>query len=323
MIIGLNDEEVLKSREKYGSNIIVSQKKNTLIKLFIESLGDPMIKILLIVLSIKIVFLFREFDWFETLGILIAIFLASFISTISEYGSNKAFEKLIERNNQVKTKVKRNDNLLLINTEELVVGDIVYLNSGDYIPADGIIIDGEVLVDESNINGESLETSKTRYIDIAKENNRLYKGSLITSNECIMQVEKVGINTMYGMIATELQGQNEDSPLRIRLKHLAQIISRIGYIGAFFVFFSYLFSALIIANNFNIVAINETIRNIPLMVNHLIYALTLCVTIIIVSVPEDCSGIRWQSRIRVLAYISLLGTIKYGSVFRCHYIKMT
>ena len=104
---GLTDEEVKVAREKYGSNEIKKVDNNTFLKLFIESLGDPMIKILLIVLAIKLVFLFADFNWFETLGILIAIFLASFISTISEYGSNKAFKKLLENNNQKTCKVKR------------------------------------------------------------------------------------------------------------------------------------------------------------------------------------------------------------------------
>ena len=92
--MGLNDKEVLELSKKYGSNEITRKKSNTFFKILLESLSDPIIKILLIALSIKIVFLFKNFDWYETLGIVIAIFLASFISSISEYGSNKAFERL-------------------------------------------------------------------------------------------------------------------------------------------------------------------------------------------------------------------------------------
>ena len=91
---GLSDNEVIKSRKKYGSNALTEVKKKTFFKLFLESLGDPIIKILLIALAIKVVFLFKDFDWFETLGILIAVFLASFISTISEYGSEETFKRL-------------------------------------------------------------------------------------------------------------------------------------------------------------------------------------------------------------------------------------
>ena len=105
---GLNDKQVIENRNKYGDNDIKRVKKNTFFSLLIESLSDPIIKILLIALVIKIVFLFKDFDWFETLGILIAIFLSSLISTISEYGSEKSFEKLQEESIKLKSKVKRN-----------------------------------------------------------------------------------------------------------------------------------------------------------------------------------------------------------------------
>lgn len=283
-MIGLTDEEVVKSRNKYGSNEIKKTNNNSFFKLLLESLGDPMIKILLIVLGIKVVFLFAEFDWFETLGILIAIFIASLISTISEYGSNKAFQKLLENNNQKMVKVKRNGKLCLISINDIVVSDIVYLNNGDYIPADGEIIDGSILIDESSINGESRETYKDS--KLSGEKRQVYKGTIVTSGECIVKVCSVGVNTLFGKIAKEVQEKSSDSPLRIRLKHLASIISKIGYVGAFLVFFSYLFSSIVIANNFNINLIIGCVSNVSLMIDYVIYALTLAVTIIIVSVPE-------------------------------------
>ena len=283
-IYGLTDEEVQESRNKYGSNEIKRTEKNTFLKLFIEALGDPMIKILLIVLAIKLVFLFADFNWFETLGILIAIFLASFISTISEYGSNKAFNKLLENNNQKMAKVKRNNNLKLINISEIVVGDIIYLNGGDYIPADGIILDGHILVDESSINGESKEIYKA--YNLNEDKRKLYKGTIVNSGECIIKITNVGENTLFGKIATEIQESSSESPLKMRLRNLASTISKIGYIGAFLVFFSYLFSVLVIANKFNLTLILETINNFPILLDYIIYALTLSVTIIIVAVPE-------------------------------------
>ena len=283
-MIGLTDEEVVKSRNKYGSNEIKKTNNNSFFKLLLESLGDPMIKILLIVLGIKVVFLFAEFDWFETLGILIAIFIASLISTISEYGSNKAFQKLLENNNQKMVKVKRNGKLCLISINDIVVSDIVYLSNGDYVPADGEIIDGSILIDESSINGESRETYKDS--KLSGEKRKVYKGTIVTSGECIVKVCSVGVNTLFGKIANEVQEKSSDSPLRIRLKHLASIISKIGYVGAFLVFFSYLFSSIVIANNFNINLIIGCVSNVSLMIDYVIYALTLAVTIIIVSVPE-------------------------------------
>ena len=276
---GLSNEEVVKSREKYGSNEVNVKNKNTFFRLLIESLGDPMIRILLIVLVIKLVFIFADESWFETLGIFIAIFFATLISTLSEYGSNKAFNRLFKENNIKECKVKRDNNLKIIKISEVVVGDIIYLNGGDYVPADGVLVDGEISLDEASISGESKDIQK-------KTNDKIFKGTTVTSGEAIMKVTLVGENTMHGAITMELSDVSENSPLKTRLTHLARIISTIGYIGAFLVFFSYLFSVIVIANKFNLSLIIKFVSNIPSLINHIIYAITLAVTIIVVSVPE-------------------------------------
>ena len=103
-----------------------------------------------------------------------------------------------------------------------------------------------------------------------------------------MKVTKVGTDTFYGKIALELQEKQPETPLKLRLRELAKFISKIGYIGAFLVFFSYLFKVVVINNNFNIEEIKLMITNFPLITGHILYALTLCVTIIIVAVPDDC-----------------------------------
>lgn len=276
---GLSTKEVEENRKKYGSNELIKVNTNSFFKLFIETLGDPIIKILLIALAIKIVFLFKNFDWYETLGIIIAIFLASFISSISEYGSEKAFKRMQEEASLIKCKVKRNNKVIEVNVIDVVVGDIILLSSGDKIPADGILIEGSINVDESLLNGESKEKNK-------KINDNVYMGSIISSGIGIMQVKKVGLNTYYGKIGQEIQEKQPESPLKIRLRGLANIISKIGYIGAFFVFFSYLFSVIVLNNNFDINLIKETIYDFNTMFNHVLYALTLAVTIIVVAVPE-------------------------------------
>ena len=281
---GLNNNEVINNRKKFGSNKITNDKTNSFISLLIESLGDPIIKILLIALAIKVVFLFKDFDWFETLGILIAIFVASFISTISEYGSEKAFNKLQEESSNM---VKRNRKITEISVDDVVKDDIVVLQSGDKVPADGVIVDGYVSVDESSINGESKEAHK----EAAKNKNinpknKLYRGTVIYSGEAILKVTEVGENTFYGKIASELKEKTGDSPLKIRLRTLAKIISTFGYIGAFLASFSYLFKVIVVDNGFHMPSIINTVTNLNQMINYLIYALTLSVTIIIVSVPE-------------------------------------
>lgn len=288
MYNGLTNEEVIESRKKYGSNELNKRKKDSFFKLLIGTLGDPIIKILLIALAIKTVFLFRNFDWYETIGIVIAILLASLISSISEYGSEQAFEKLQEEVSKINCKVIRNNKKIEIPVSEVVVGDIVSLETGDKIPADGLIIKGKVSVDESSLNGETKEAYKESALNINKptDKNRVYKGSVVYSNTALMRVVSVGDKTFYGKIALELQEKQPETPLKIRLRELAKFISKIGYIGAFLVFFSYLFKVIVINNNFNINQIIQMITNFPIITGHILYALTLCVTIIIVAVPE-------------------------------------
>ena len=285
---GLTQVEVEKNRKLYGNNSITDSEHNSFFKLLLESLGDPIIKILLVALAIKVVFLFKDFDYFETLGILIAIFLATLVSTISEYGSEAAFRRLQEESSKIKVKVIRDNILKEIPIEEVVVKDIVVLGSGDKIPADGYIIKGELSVDESSLNGEAKEAKK--YPPINSNNildkNKVMRGSVVYNGNAYMLVTEVGDKTIYGALAREVSEEPPTSPLKIRLTGLAKLISRLGYIGAALVTISYLFSVIVIDNNFDVNLILKTITDFHVMFNHLIYALTLSVTIIVVAVPE-------------------------------------
>ncbi len=279
MLNGLTDKEVIEQRKKYGSNEITRTKQKGIIRLFLESLGDPIIKILLIALGIKTMFLFHDFDWFETLGIIIAILIASLISTLSEYGSEAAFKKLQEDSQKLSCKVKRAGKIKQIPLEEVVVKDLVLLQTGDKIPADGLIREGAVLVDESSMNGEAKEIEK-------KVGEKLFRGTVIYAEEAYMEVTEVGDHTFYGKMSKELQEEGQESPLKIRLRELAKFISKIGYVSAILVAISYLFTEIIVANSFHLEKILQTITDIPQMMNLGIYALTLSVTIIVVAVPE-------------------------------------
>ena len=283
---GLTEEEVKQSKEKYGTNQITTIQQTKFMGKLLETLGDPIIRILLIALGIKVVFLIKDFDWYETVGIVIAIFIASFISTISEYGSEQAFIKLQEESSKIKCRVRRNKKIQEISIDDVVVGDYILLESGDKIPADGIIIDGEISVDESSINGETKEAYKQPIKDIVTEKNQVYRGTVVYSNQATMIAKKIGNETLYGKLAAELLETGPESPLKIRLRGLAQIISKIGYVGAFLVSISYLFSVIFIANHFQMDLILSTITNFPIMIGHILYALTLSVTIIVVAVPE-------------------------------------
>ncbi len=286
---GLTSREVEEQRKKYGSNSISIKKSNKFINILITSLSDPIIKILLIALAIKVIFLFSSFDWYETIGIVIAIFVASFISSISEYGSEKAFIKLQEEASKIKCRVKRDGKLEEISIDDVVVGDIISLEVGDKIPADGYLVSGELTVDESSLNGEAKEIYKES-VDLWKntinDKNRVFRGTVVYSNSAYMKATEVGEDTLFGKITHELKESQPPSPLKVRLSALAKVISRIGYVGAFLVSFSYLFSVIVINNNFNIELIRETIMNFPLITSYILYALTLSVTIIVVAVPE-------------------------------------
>lgn len=278
-IKGLTKEEVLNNRKLYGSNKITEKKKTTILSLIIESLNDPIIKILLIALGIKILFFINDSDIYETIGIIIAIILATVISSLSEYGSEKAFQKLSNTTNNILVKAYRNNLITNIKIEEIVVNDYIYLESGDKIPADGILYTGNISVDESMLSGETKEQNKTSM-------SPLYRGSVITNGSGVLLVKKVGNNTYYGKIAKDIQEKTPTSPLKNRLRVLASFISKIGYICAFLVILSYLFNVIVVKNNFDINRIKTMLTSFNTLVPHLLYSLTLGITIIVVAVPE-------------------------------------
>ncbi len=278
---GLTLKEVKEARYKYGSNELNKAPHRSFGRLLLDSFGDPIIKILLIALAIRTLFLLSNFDWYETVGVAISILLASFISTISEYGSEAAFKRLQEEASKLKCKVYRNYILKEIYINEVVKNDLILIQAGDKIPADGLLISGSIAVDESPLSGESKEINKN-----VIDNNKLFRGSIISAGEGKMLVTAVGNNTVYGHLAVELQDEQRDSPLKTKLHTLAKVISKIGYIGAFLVVSAHLFNVLFIQYHFDFLIINKIIRQPPLMLSHLLYAITLAVTVIIVAVPE-------------------------------------
>ncbi len=276
---GLTNEEVLEKRKKYGDNKISDYKKQSLLELFITSLGDPIIKILLIALGIKVILFLDNFDFFETIGIVIAILVASIISTVSEYGSEKSFEKLMKESSKLKCRVIRNSKIEEVFFDEIVKDDLVLLDAGDKVPADGIIIDGSINIDESSINGESLAKYK-------EKNAHLYRGTIVINGTAILKIVDIGFNTIYGKLATELKNKKSDTPLKIRLSDLATSISKIGSFLAIVVAISYLISVLVLKNSFNADLIWSDIKNYKYLIGQILYSLTLAVTVIIVAVPE-------------------------------------
>ena len=235
---GLNDKEVKRSRAEHGENVLSTTKKRSFFNQFAMNMGDPVIRILLCALVLNILFLFRNSDIYETVGIGISVFLATFISTISEYGSEAAFEKLRAESEKSVYRVRRDGKVREIKSEEIVVGDVILLAAGERIPCDCVIVSGNVAVDQSPMTGESKEVNKFPNPDTARGNysldpsqsHALLGGCTIVSGECEAVAASVGDKTFLGGISLEVQMPTRESPLKIRLTALAKTISRIGYV---------------------------------------------------------------------------------------------
>ena len=287
---GLTDQQVLLSRKEHGANALTHKKRDSFFRQYLSNFGDPIIKVLLIALGINVLFLFRNHDWYESAGIAVAVFLATFVSTLSEYGSESAFEKLQEEAGRIFCRVRRDGKLLCVPIEEIVVGDLVLLQSGERIPADGILIDGRLRVDQSALNGESEETVK-----FANQNENdltlsgtssLFRGSVVCSGNGTMRIVKVGDQTIYGQVADELQEETRESPLKIRLAGLAKTLSRIGFVAAGVVGLADLFNSLVIQNGYSLPMITAACSDIGSLVSHVLHAITLAITVVVVAVPE-------------------------------------
>ena len=290
---GLTAAEVQRSREQHGSNQLTQKKRNGFFRQFLASFGDPIIKILLAALAINVIFLFRHFDWFESAGIAIAIFLATFVSTLSEYGSESAFNKLQEDASHIQCRVRRAAGVSSLPIADIVVGDLVLLQAGERIPADGILISGRLSVDQSALNGETKEAEKTPGGEEGRHgdgdllsHNQLFRGTVVCAGEGVMLVRRVGDATFYGGLAREIQEETRESPLKVRLAGLARTISRLGYIAAGLVAGADLFHSIIIDNAMDWARIAAMFTQPALIFGHILHALTLAITVVVVAVPE-------------------------------------
>ncbi len=287
---GLTDKEVVHSRSRYGSNELKKESAYGFFHQFIANFGDPIIKILLVVLLINIVFLFRHQHWYETIGIAVAILLATLVSTLSEYGSESAFAKLQEEASRVYSVVRRNGKTVEIPIGDIVVGDIVLLSAGDPIPADGKLIKGALTVDQSALNGESHEVEKNTYSQTEGEpflnTNLLFRGSVVCSGKGELQVTQVGEKTYYGNLSREVQDKTRESPLKFRLADLSQKLSKFGFFAGGCVAVSDLFHTLIMESNYHWPSVVSILTSPPQLFAHLFHALLLALSVVVVAVPE-------------------------------------
>ena len=151
--MGLTDGEVERSRRENGTNALGKRRRRGFVRQFLSAFSDPIIKILCAALAINILFSLRSQGWFETAGIALSIFMASLVSTLSEYGSESAFIRLQEEASRSSARLMRSGRLTECPSDDIVVGDIVLLQAGDRIPADGVLLSGELGGDAAKFSG--------------------------------------------------------------------------------------------------------------------------------------------------------------------------
>ncbi len=302
----LTAAEAEASRRTHGSNALSVRRRKSFFRQFLSNLGDPVIRILLFALGLNLLFISKGGDWFETAGIALAVFLATLISTLSEYGSETAFARLSAASADTACRVKRrsdtagseNNAICEIPLEDIVVGDIVVLGAGEMIPADGILLTGGLQVDQSAMTGESREIEKKPAL--AGERNgespadppspadgsALFRGCVILSGSGEMLVTHVGDSTFLGAISEEVQMDTRESPLKIRLSKLAGQISRLGYVAAALVAVVFLLGAFLLDSGFDTGIILAKLSDWRYVWQQCFHALTLGLTVLVVAVPE-------------------------------------
>lgn len=300
---GLSDKEAAESKQKYGDNSMTEQASESFWDKLKGNLGDPMIKILLVALGVNVLLWILGLvgviksgapEWYEPLGILIAIMLATLVSTISEYNNENAFQKLQEEASRIMCKVYRNGDITEVAINDIVVGDAILLQAGDKIPADGIIIDGDLKVDQSVLNGESREAKKTAVPDGWKDTDentnfdseyKVYRGAVVCSGNAVMQVTVVGDKSVYGKIASELQTDDDrETPLKVKLGKLANGISKFGYIGGIAIAVAMLVKTFFLDPDFSFML--DGAFNWLGVLEAVINAVMIAVVIIVMAVPE-------------------------------------
>lgn len=292
---GLRSDEVVPLRERYGANTFTKKKQPGFCRQLLHNCNDPIIRILIGALVCNMIFLFPHINWYESAGITAAILISAFVSTLSEHSGSKAFARLYEKLGDTEYTVIRDGIPQRIHIGEIVTYDLVSVGSGDMIPADGILVEGSLRIDESSLTGESrpiqknarpLPFSRTIVTMDPADTSAVFRGSSVLSGEGKCIVTHVGDNTMYGALASALQEDDTPSPLKERLTALAKTISKIGYASAAFVALAYLFQAFFIASGMQLSVMLERIRDLSFVWRECLHAFTMAISIIVVAVPE-------------------------------------
>lgn len=234
-LTGLTDQEVLSSREKYGVNLLTPPKRPSMWKLYLEKFQDPVIRVLLVAAFFSLIISIIESEYAETIGIFFAIFLATGIGFYFEYDANKKFDLLNAVGEETPVTVIRNGKIHEIPRKDIVVGDIVILNTGEEVPADGTLLEAVSLqINESSLTGELMVNKTVDEAHFDEEatypSNTVMRGTTVTDGHGIMRVDKVGDATEIGKVARQATEQSEEqTPLNIQLTKLANLIGKAGF----------------------------------------------------------------------------------------------
>ncbi len=284
-IKGLTPEEVIKSREEYGENILTPPKKESVWRLFIEKFNDPIIKVLLVAALLSLIVGFIDGEFAETIGIFGAILLATGVSFWFEYDAKKRFEVLNKVNDDTPVKVIRSEGVTEIPKRDVVVGDIVVVGSGDEIPADGKLIEAISLkVNESTLTGEPQTSKTTDPEHFDKEatypSNILLRGTTVSEGHAIIRVYAIGDATEYGKVAEQATTVSEEAtPLNKQLTKLSAIISKIGGSLAVVIFIILLLKGMFITHE---LSSGDWLH----VVNCLLSYFMVSVAIMVMAIPE-------------------------------------
>ena len=286
---GLSDNAVSESRKIYGANVVTAQEAEGFFDKLRTNLKDPIIVILIVALAVTVFLAAMGFaPWYEGLGIAFAVVMATLIATWSEYSNENEFQRLLEEASKVKVKVFRNSTMVEILIDDLVVNDLVLLQPGDTVPADGYLLTGEIELNESALTGESETVKKTGGADEkhseAEEKYEMSRAALVVDGEAVMKVLEVGDKTKYGVTLKELtSAETRPSPLQEKLATLGRQISRFGYVGALFIAFSFMFNHIFLEGGGWEIYFSKPA---PEIIYHIVTAIILAIIIIVVAVPE-------------------------------------
>ena len=286
---GLSEDEVQINRAKYGDNLLTPPKRPSLWKLYLEKFQDPVVKVLLVAAIFSLIISFIEQEFAETIGIIFAILLATGIGFFFEYDANKKFDLLNAVNEETLVKVIRAGKVREIPRKDVVVGDIIILETGEEIPADGELIEALSLqVNESNLTGEPVVEKTTNEAEFDLEatysSNLVMRGTTVVDGHGMMKVIKVGDATEIGKVARQSTEQStEPTPLNIQLTKLANLIGKVGFtiaIATFLIFVTKDLYHYIGANEIN--GWHSYVDIAQIVLKYFMMAVTL----IVVAVPE-------------------------------------